>query len=70
VGDLDRITWLSVSGYVNAEPAYGETATVMNGFYDLVLSVFGARTPATRLARRSVCPRCRSTSRSSLPPNS
>ena len=42
LGDLDRITaWLMVSGFVNADPGYEETTSVMNGFTDLILEVFG-----------------------------
>lgn len=42
VGDLDRIeAWLSVSGFVNAEPGYASTTAVVNGFSEVVLDVFG-----------------------------
>ncbi|REE74492.1 enamine deaminase RidA (YjgF/YER057c/UK114 family) [Rhodococcus wratislaviensis] len=42
VGDLDRIgAWLTVTGFVNAEPGYDRTTAVLNGFSELVLDVFG-----------------------------
>jgi enamine deaminase RidA (YjgF/YER057c/UK114 family) len=42
LGNLDRITaWLTVSGFVNADPGYGKTTLVMNGFSDLILELFG-----------------------------
>jgi enamine deaminase RidA (YjgF/YER057c/UK114 family) len=41
LGDLDRIAaWLMVSGFVNADPGYGKTTLVMNGFSDLILQLF------------------------------
>jgi enamine deaminase RidA (YjgF/YER057c/UK114 family) len=41
LGDLDRITaWMMVHGYVNAEPGFGQTTLVMNGFSDLILELF------------------------------
>jgi enamine deaminase RidA (YjgF/YER057c/UK114 family) len=42
IGDLDRVTaWLMVSGMVNAEPGYGQTTNVINGFSDLILELYG-----------------------------
>jgi enamine deaminase RidA (YjgF/YER057c/UK114 family) len=42
LGDLDRVTaWLMVSGMVNAESGYGQTTTVINGFSDLILELYG-----------------------------
>ncbi|MGA9869757.1 MAG: RidA family protein [Rhodococcus sp. (in: high G+C Gram-positive bacteria)] len=42
IGDLDRISaWLTVSGMVNADHGFTQTTTVVNGFSDLVLQVFG-----------------------------
>ncbi len=42
VGDLDRIdTWLTVTGFVQAEPGYPQTTAVLNAFSELVLDVFG-----------------------------
>ena len=42
LGDLDRVTaWLMVNGMVNAEPRYGQTTNVTNGFSDLILDLYG-----------------------------
>ncbi|MDT2004630.1 RidA family protein [Rhodococcus opacus] len=42
VGDLDRIgAWLTVTGFVNAEPGYDRTTAVINGFSEVVLEIFG-----------------------------
>ena len=42
IGDRDRIeAWLSVSGFVNAEPGYAKTTAVLNAFSELVVDVFG-----------------------------
>lgn len=42
MGDLDRIgAWLTVTGFVNAEPGYEQTTAVLNGFSEVVLDVFG-----------------------------
>ncbi|OZC80748.1 transcriptional regulator [Rhodococcus sp. 06-418-1B] len=42
VGDLDRVSaWLTVSGMVNADHGFTQTTTVINGFSDVVLQVFG-----------------------------
>jgi enamine deaminase RidA (YjgF/YER057c/UK114 family) len=43
LGDLDRVgSWLTVSGFVNAKPGFGQTTAVLNAFSEVVLSVFGA----------------------------
>lgn len=43
LGDLDRVTaWLSVSGFVNADPGYPQTTLVMNAVSALLLDLFGA----------------------------
>jgi enamine deaminase RidA (YjgF/YER057c/UK114 family) len=43
VGDLDRIdAWLSVTGFVQAEPGYAKTTAVLNSFSEVVLDVFGS----------------------------
>jgi len=43
VGDLDRIdAWLSVTGFVQAQPGYARTTSVLNSFSEVVLDVFGA----------------------------
>lgn len=42
VGDLDRITgWGRVLGMVNSAPGFTGHPSVINGFSDLILSVFG-----------------------------
>lgn len=42
LGDLDRVSaWLTVTGMVNATPGFGETPNVINGFSDLILSLYG-----------------------------
>lgn len=42
VGDLDRIdAWLTVTGFVQAEPGYPRTTAVLNSFSQVVLDVFG-----------------------------
>lgn len=42
IGDLDRISaWLCVTGSVNADHGFTHTTTVVNGFSDLVVAIFG-----------------------------
>ncbi len=42
VGDLDRIrAWTRVVGMVNAAPGFNNTPSVINGFSDLILDLFG-----------------------------
>jgi hypothetical protein len=42
VGDLDRIAaWLTVSGFVQAEPGYPQTTAVVNAFSQVIIDVFG-----------------------------
>jgi enamine deaminase RidA (YjgF/YER057c/UK114 family) len=42
LGDLDRITgWLRVFGMVNTAPGFTRTPAVINGFSDLILSLWG-----------------------------
>lgn len=42
IGELSRVTgWVRVFGMVNSAPGYSEQHLVMNGFSDLVISVFG-----------------------------
>ena len=41
--DLDRVSaWLIVNGFVNAEPAYAQTTSVLNPFSELIIDVFGS----------------------------
>jgi enamine deaminase RidA (YjgF/YER057c/UK114 family) len=43
LGDLDRVTaWLRVFGMVNSAPGFRHQPNVINGFSDLILSVYGA----------------------------
>jgi enamine deaminase RidA (YjgF/YER057c/UK114 family) len=42
LGDLDRITqWLRAVGYVHGAPGFAENATVVNGFSDLIVELWG-----------------------------
>jgi enamine deaminase RidA (YjgF/YER057c/UK114 family) len=42
LGDLDRVTrWLRVFGMVNAAPGFNDLPTVINGFSDLILEIYG-----------------------------
>lgn len=42
LGNLDRITgWLRVFGMVNSAPGFDKQPSVINGFSDLILEVFG-----------------------------
>jgi enamine deaminase RidA (YjgF/YER057c/UK114 family) len=39
---LTRVTaWLMVHGMINAEPGYGQTTGVINGFSDLIVELSG-----------------------------
>jgi enamine deaminase RidA (YjgF/YER057c/UK114 family) len=43
VGDLDRVdAWLTVTGFVQAQPGYAQTTAVLNSFSEVILDVFGA----------------------------
>lgn len=40
--DLDRVTqWLRAVGYVHCTPGFGQNATVVNGFSDLIVELWG-----------------------------
>ena len=42
LGSLDRISdWVSLSGFVNADPGYPHSTAVLNAASDLLLEVFG-----------------------------
>ena len=42
LGDLDRITrWVRIFGMVNSGPGFTRQPSVINGFSDLILEVFG-----------------------------
>ncbi len=43
VGDLDRIAaWVTVTGFVQAEPGYAQTTAIINSFSQVLIDVFGA----------------------------
>ena len=43
LGDLDRVTaWLRVFGMVNAAPGFTQMPSVINGFSDLIIELYGA----------------------------
>ena len=47
LGDLDRIAaWTRVFGMVNSAPGFNRQPSVINGFSDLVLELFGAEVGA------------------------
>jgi hypothetical protein len=42
LGDLDRVSrWLRVFGMVNSAPGFAEQPSVINGFSDLILELYG-----------------------------
>ena len=42
LGDLDRVTaWLRVFGMVNSASGFNEQPSVINGFSDLILQLYG-----------------------------
>lgn len=43
LGDLDRISaWVRIFGMVNSAPGFNKQPSVINGFSDLILELFGA----------------------------
>lgn len=47
LGDLDRIArWVRVFGMVNSAPGFNRQPSVINGFSDLILELFGAEAGA------------------------
>ena len=47
LGDLDRIAaWGRVFGMVNSAPGFNQQPSVINGFSDLILELFGPKTGA------------------------
>lgn len=47
IGDLDRIAaWVRVFGMVNSAPGFNHQPSVINGFSDLILELFGPETGA------------------------
>src|SRR5215208_1907563 len=42
LGDLDRVTqWIRAVGYVQSAPGFGQNASVVNGFSDLIVELWG-----------------------------
>lgn len=42
IGDLDNVVaWLTVNGFVNADPGYAQTTLVMNPVSELILELYG-----------------------------
>lgn len=42
LGDLDRISqWIRAVGYVHCAPEFGKNATVLDGFSDLIVKLWG-----------------------------
>lgn len=42
IGDLDNVVaWLTVNGFINAEPGYAQTTLVMNPVSELLLELYG-----------------------------
>jgi enamine deaminase RidA (YjgF/YER057c/UK114 family) len=50
-GDLDRVRWIRVGGFVNSMPDFTAQSLVVNGASDLLVEIFGE---AGRHARTSV----------------
>ncbi|MGV3760163.1 MAG: RidA family protein [Actinomycetota bacterium] len=51
LGDLDRIErWIKVLGFVRSAPAFDQQPTVLNGFSDLIVSIWGDAGRAARSA--------------------
>jgi enamine deaminase RidA (YjgF/YER057c/UK114 family) len=51
LGDLDRIErWVKVLGFVRSAPGFDQQPTVLNGFSDLIVSVWGDAGRAARSA--------------------
>ena len=47
LGDLDRVTsWVRVFGMVNSAPGFNQQPSVINGFTDLTLDLYGAEAGA------------------------
>lgn len=47
LGDLDRVThWVRVFGMVNSGPGFNQQPSVINGFSDLILELWGAEAGA------------------------
>jgi len=58
LGSLDRVRdWVSLSGFVNADPGYPQTTAVLNPASDVLLELFGEH--AGTRGPRSAWRRCR-----------
>ena len=45
IGDLDNVVaWLTVNGFVNADPGHAQTTLVMNPVSELLLDLYGPET--------------------------
>ena len=54
LGDLDRVSaWLRVFGMVNSAPGFKQQPSVINGFTDLILELYGPQSGAH--SRSAVC---------------
>jgi hypothetical protein len=43
LGNLDEVAaWLTISGFINADPGYPQTTIVMNAASELILDLYGA----------------------------
>ena len=49
-GDLDRVRWVRVGGFVNSMPDFVQQSQVVNGASDLIVQVFGDRGRHARTA--------------------
>lgn len=67
LGDLDRVAaWLRVFGMVNVGPGFNRTPLVINGFSDLIVSLYGPERGAharSAVGMASLPSTCRSRSR-------
>jgi enamine deaminase RidA (YjgF/YER057c/UK114 family) len=44
LGDLDQVdAWVTVTGFVQAQPGYPQTTAIINSFSQVVIDVFGTR---------------------------
>ncbi len=42
LGELDRVaSWVKVLGFIRSAPGFGDQPSVLNGFSDLVVEVYG-----------------------------
>ena len=56
IGDLDRIAaWVTVTGFVQARPGFAGTTSVINGFSQVIVDLFGAETGQHARTAIGVC---------------